>query len=266
MEFIGFGDNIVSGSNTMSKEENDRFEIFGGDPQLPDKLPDDYFESLGGRPRAPPNLVANYRFHRVLDLLSSGNVLDVGVYFGTFLSKARADGREIFGTEINQKRAEYANNRLNESVVNVDFQNGKLNNYSENQVNNVTALEVIEHTPNDKEAISELCRVARKRVVITVPFEENRRTELCVHCQQWTPRNGHFNSYTFGSFEQLSPDGWTVDTEMTIATKPVLILSQRIPDIVPKTFAATMFDKIDQFWPGDGKYFLVTLKPIVDTY
>lgn len=46
----------------------------------------------------------------------------------------------------------------------------------------VMALEVLEHVPDWDEAVEELLRVARHRVVVTVPYQERLKGRTCPHC------------------------------------------------------------------------------------
>lgn len=176
-----------------------------------DKLSDEYFDAFGPpNPSKPFSLVEDYRFKKVFKRLSAGSVLDVGVYDGDFLLLARKENREIFGTEINELRVRLANEVLGQEIVRLDFRNGHLDSFDDNSIDNVICMEVVEHTPDDKFAVSELCRVARKRVIITVPFQEKIRSLLCVHCNQYTPYSGHLHSYDSNSFKSMIPQNWKI--------------------------------------------------------
>lgn len=174
-------------------------------------IPNKYFESLGNpKPNKPFGLIDDYRFHTAFRHLAPGSVMDIGTYYGDLLMLARRDGREIYGTEINQERVDFANDLLGEKAVRIGFKNGSLGNFEDNYVDNIVCTEVIEHVPDDVFALSELCRVARKRVIITVPFNEKIKQSLCIHCGKYTPHSGHLHSYDFDTFKNITPRDWVI--------------------------------------------------------
>ncbi|HDQ45434.1 MAG TPA: class I SAM-dependent methyltransferase [bacterium] len=161
-----------------------------------------------------------------------GSVLDVGTFYGDFLkSVLDADpDRVVFGTEINRTRRDLSNGRIGRRAVRIDFRNGALETFEDRSVDNVVCLEVIEHLPDDGFAVRELCRVARKRVLISVPFNETLREHLCIHCHRYTPENGHRRSYHHGSFQPLLPEGWVVREEVAFGHAVSRMLASRMPD------------------------------------
>jgi ubiquinone/menaquinone biosynthesis C-methylase UbiE len=224
-----------------------------------DRLSDEYFEALGRpKPGKPFDLLDVYRFHLAYRQFSPGSVLDVGVYFGDFLKLACRDNREVFGTEVNIARKNFANSILGENIIVVDFRNGRLTQFQDDSVDNVVAMEVVEHIPDDQLAISELCRVARKKVVITVPFQERIQTELCVYCNKYTPHSGHLHSYDFDTFSGLVPSDWRVAKESHFA-KP---LTRKIGSYLPKIFTPVhLLYLMDALSFGVGHWLLVVLEP-----
>ncbi len=223
-----------------------------------ERLPDEYFEALGApKPSRPPGLLDAYRFHLVYQRLAEGSVLDVGVYFGDFLKLARRAGHDIFGTEVNAARKDLANSILGADVTVVDFRNGRLTRYSSDSIDNVVAMEVIEHVPDDRLAVSELCRAAREKVVITVPFREKIKTVLCVHCSQYTPHSGHLNSYDRGAFSELVPHPWVVTGELDFC-RP---LTRRVYRHLPRSAASiSLLQLTDAVSFGWGRWLLVELE------
>ena len=65
--------------------------------------------------------------------------------------------------------------------------------------------EVLEHLYNPREAVSEIKRVLKTKgiVVISVPFEEEIKYTICVHCYKKTPLSGHFHSFTKKKIKDL---------------------------------------------------------------
>jgi len=169
------------------------------------KLKNEYFEALGApAPSAPFGLIDKYRFNLAASKLLSGSVLDVGAYFGDFLKKilSEAPSREVYGTEVNEKRKKIANKNLEREVVRIDFIDGKFSTFTNNSVDNIVCTEVIEHVSDHTLAMRELCRVAKKRIIITVPFNEKIQYQLCIHCCQRTPGAGHLHTFQCGDFNK----------------------------------------------------------------
>jgi SAM-dependent methyltransferase len=181
---------------------------------------DEYFDSIGlPNPGEPFSLIDDYRFRFVFRHLRAGSVLDVGVYYGDFLKLAREGGHDIFGTEVNSQRVGYANGLIGEEVVSLGFRNGSLSHFQNHSVDNVVCMEVIEHVADHEFALSELCRVARKRVIVTVPYKETIREHICIHCCKSTPYCGHLHSYDVDVSRSIVPAPWKI-----IACKPFVNL------------------------------------------
>jgi ubiquinone/menaquinone biosynthesis C-methylase UbiE len=220
---------------------------------------DDYFEALG-EPKLfePFGTMDHYRFWRVHRQLIPGSVLDVGAYFGDFLKLAQKDGREIRGTEINAVRRDLANSILGSDVVVVDFRNGRLTQFRDSSVDNVVAMEVVEHVHDIRHAISELCRVARKRVILTVPFRERIQYVLCIHCNTYTPYSGHLHSFDFGSFSTLVPSNWNITREVTFANRAARWISVRLPTTSGTLMTMNLLDRLK---PDSGQWLLTVVEP-----
>jgi SAM-dependent methyltransferase len=220
---------------------------------------DAYFEALGEpKPGQPYGILEQYRFWLAYKHLAPGSVLDVGTYFGDFLKLARRDGRRIYGTEVNQIRVDLANSLLGEDAVIMDFRNGVLSHFDDNSVDNVVATEVVEHLHDVRKAISELCRVARKRVILTVPLREVIMTVLCLHCNSYTPYSGHLHSFDLGSFTDMVPPAWRVIKESPFGNR----FARRISALLPDNAKSSNFLRIlDAITPGDGYWLLVVLEP-----
>jgi SAM-dependent methyltransferase len=221
-------------------------------------LPDEYFEALGRpKPGRPFSIVDDYRFYMAYKRLAPGSVLDVGTYFGDFLKLALKDGRQAFGTDVNQARVDLANELLGRPIVSLDFRNGMLGTFSDNHVDNVVCTEVLEHTP-DRFAVRELCRVARKRVIITVPFKEKIQEVLCLHCCRYTPYSGHLHSYDFDSFPAVLPENWSVTEQLSFAKPKTRVAIQKFRLGRSRKFLP-LIATIDRAMPGQGRWLLVVL-------
>lgn len=218
----------------------------------------EHFEKLGA-PKADraPGPLDIYRFRSAFAYLTPGSVLDVGAYFGHFIRMARADGRVVAGTEVNEVRRAFVNGMLGEELVQLDFRNGQLARFDTDSFDNVVSMEVLEHIPDHEYALHELCRVARHRVIITVPFDERIKTFPCVHCGNFTPQSGHLHSYRLGTFAELAPAGWHVAHERPIG-KPRLIRFGRLAGYGGGGHRGMR--SIDRLLPGRGRWLFTVLE------
>jgi ubiquinone/menaquinone biosynthesis C-methylase UbiE len=106
-------------------------------------------------------LVDAQRLTAVIRQVKGDSVLDVGSGAG-FLAKAlRCDGKKVVEVDIHPK-----GDAMKASVLDLPF--------PENAFDTVTCLEVLEHlSPTDTtKAVSELRRVAKDRLIVTVPYSE----------------------------------------------------------------------------------------------
>lgn len=226
--------------------------------------PEKFYEaSKIPNPQQPFDLVDDYRFYLALTFLLPGSVLDVGAYKCDFLKLARQEGRIVYGTEINQVRVNYANRIMGENVVNIGRlgePNSIRNIYPDQAVDNVVCMEVIEHTKDHKAAVEELCRVARKRVIITVPYKEKIRKVKCIHCYKYTPYSGHLHSYDFDTIKSLVPKEWLITSQKTIAKKWLIKNINMVKMFkVNQSRYMRYISCIDALLPGDGKWLFVVL-------
>ncbi len=216
-----------------------------------EELPEKYFNALGRpKPGAPFNALDLYRFELAHGFLAPGSVLDVGSYFGDFLKIVRKndESRKIYGTDVNEERVNLANKILEAEVVRLDFRNGALSTFDENSIDNVVCMEVIEHVPDHERALRELCRVARKRVVITVPRNEKIVRHLCIHCGEYTPSSGHLHSYKIDSFDEMAPEDWIIFRRGSFGNKISRKIASRCNSKWIVTYSESISSRIFKRW------------------
>ena len=215
------------------------------------ELSNKYFDTLGKpKPGAPFNALDFHRFKLAYKLLAPGSILDVGTYFGDFLKIVREydTSREIYGTEVNEERADLSNKNVGAEVVRVDFRNGMLSTFEEECVDNIACTEVIEHVPDHEFAVRELCRVARKRVIITVPYNEKIVSNLCIHCCKYTPSSGHLHSYTMRSFDEMLPEDWIIFRRGTFGNGISSRIASKLNNRLITNCSEAIFGRILKRW------------------
>lgn len=162
-----------------------------------------YYEALG-----PPKGVLSprdfYRFKRVRKYLYGSSVLDVGCGYGDFL-KLINPNHQIGGTEVNKERVDYCNQVLGQNTIRLGNLDERLD-FEDNSFDTVVCSEVLEHLEDPEKALKELVRVTRKRVIITVPFDNKIQYVLCVHCAKYTPVSGHLHTFNKENMRGIIPD------------------------------------------------------------
>jgi len=145
-----------------------------------------------------------YRFKRVRRHLVGDSVFDAGCGQPGFLNLIKNDYR-IAGIEVNKQRVDYCNRILGQNCVRLDNLDKRLD-FKDNSFDTVVCLEVLEHLEDPESALKELIRISRKRVIVTVPFDEKIQYVLCLHCAIYTPYSGHLQSFNKENIAGIIPD------------------------------------------------------------
>lgn len=138
---------------------------------MTDNLIESDFEKHFGKNGCEPQFtdrVANpdYRFKWTMKNLVPGSVLDIGCADGAFM-KIMLDNKisEVAGMDVSEK-ARYATK-----------QNTKANVYSSLEIikdksyDNVVCMQTIEHTDHPGLFFKAIAKIAKKRIIFTVPYE-----------------------------------------------------------------------------------------------
>ena len=196
---------------------------------IPEKISEDfryedsYYEALG-LPKGIITLKDKIRFLHASKWIAGDSLLDVGAYYGDFIKLARKEHKlkSVYGTEVCDRRIELANENIGKQVVRMGFRHGNLDSFEENSVDTITCMEVLEHVDDLDRAVRELLRVARKRIIITVPWEQKITYQLCVYCGRYTPESGHLRRIDREIVEHLFDGKVTNYTILPIANKRLL--------------------------------------------
>jgi SAM-dependent methyltransferase len=147
------------------------------------------------------------RFNHLINLIpkETATLLDVGCGVGVFLHLLGIH-RDIkgIGIEISDNKISYAMEHLHVHVEKGDA--GHLR-FDDRCFDVVTAFEVIEHLPfgTYQNALEEMTRVAKKYIIISVPYNEKRALMTCPYCGTIFNSNYHLRSFSETMMEDLFP-------------------------------------------------------------
>jgi len=126
--------------------------------------------------------------HAWVKSVVSGTVLDVGAGHGYVTCQMATVADHVTALDATDKYREAARDlaRVN-NIDNIDFASGNAYDlpFPDDSFETVALLEILEHLENPQKAASEALRVARRRVVVTVPAHD-RMTELPGHINNFT--------------------------------------------------------------------------------
>lgn len=144
------------------------------------------------------------RINQTIDLIpgDTESLLDAGCGNGIFLNSLALKKPHIksFGFDRSEEALKYV--KVPHSVGDMD----KLN-FDSQSFDCVTSLEVIEHLPIEvyKNALSEMARVAKKHIIISVPYNENleENSNQCPSCKTIFNADLHMRSFDLETFRAL---------------------------------------------------------------
>ncbi len=100
---------------------------------------------------------------------ASGRVVDVGIGEGFALERMFPPGTEAVGLEYRHDKAVVAAAKL--PAVSVIRGDAGVLPFPDRSVDLVTSIEVLEHLPGYEQAVAEMARICRGRLVVSVPWE-----------------------------------------------------------------------------------------------
>lgn len=151
-------------------------------------------------PRIKP--YEKFRYLRLLKFIKGHKILDAGCGNGFLLQILSKNKKlKLTGFDLSPGRIKISKKNAPKAKIYQD----SIYKISQKDMSfdTVLCLEVIEHIKDYKKAISEILRVAKKRAIISVPYNENIYYEICIHCGKRTPRNRHQNSFDEKRFGKL---------------------------------------------------------------
>jgi len=123
-------------------------------------------------------------------------VLDIGSGRGWFSLHAASCGADTTAVDLsdtNLKRISKTDARVSTLLADAMSTGADSGAYDL-----VVALEVLEHIPNPAQAVEHWASLIKPggRLLITVPYKEKLRYELCIHCNKKTPHSAHLHSFS----------------------------------------------------------------------
>lgn len=145
------------------------------------------------------------------------SLLDVGAGHGVFLELLEQErGIKGVGIEVTEAKVEYGR------AKGLDMRLGDASRlqFPDKSFDAIVSSEVIEHLPFGvyEAALSELTRVARKYVLISVPYNENRVFVECPYCGARSNPSFHMRSFDREKLAHLFPTA-TLDETWTLGTR-----------------------------------------------
>ena len=137
----------------------------------------------------------------------SESLLDVGCFSGEWLNYVTSKHPWI----IKHLGIDVAQNKIDEGKLlfpqlNLQCSYAEQLDLSAARFDIVTCLEVLEHIPDWQRIFETLFKLAKRQVIITVPYRESILQTPCIHCGKITPLYGHLRSYSENDFPQVF--GW----------------------------------------------------------
>ncbi|MDF3285261.1 MULTISPECIES: mycofactocin oligosaccharide methyltransferase MftM [unclassified Gordonia (in: high G+C Gram-positive bacteria)] len=131
---------------------------------------------------------------RARSLISGSSVLEVGCCFGFFALRCAEDGLDVAACDISFGAVDLLTQaaRRRDTPVLATVGDATDLDHADSSVDTVTLIHLLEHLPADqaRAAIIEALRVARRRVVIAIPYED-RPSEHFGHLVRLGPENLH---------------------------------------------------------------------------
>ena len=149
-------------------------------------LEKDYYENpfLWDTTRYLENQAELERFNRIISIIPEdvSSLVDIGCGNGAFLYLLR-NQKKIYSIGLERSKTAIDVARKNFNIEVIEGEASSLP-FTDDSFDAVTALEVIEHLPYGiyEKALGELERVAKKYIIISVPYKEREVLTQCPYC------------------------------------------------------------------------------------
>jgi SAM-dependent methyltransferase len=131
---------------------------------------------------------------------ANGTLLDIGCGNGLFLNYLNAEYGHRFGTLVGIDRSEaaLAHVQTDKQLANIDCIP-----IDDLQFDTVTCMEVLEHLPvaTFSKALAEIARIARRTIIISVPYKEDLKASRCECPTCFTSFHPDYHMRTFDEYK-----------------------------------------------------------------
>lgn len=147
----------------------------------------------------PPVTVPSSEILKIIERHAGKSILDIGCGYGVYGKALLKKGYEYTGIEVNEEYAAEAH-----KFVNVLHMRAEKLDFPDKSFDTVIMLEVLEHLEDPYTALSEIKRVTRKNLVVSVP-----NINPMVNCVEYNLVMHHFmdgthvNFFTRGMLERF---------------------------------------------------------------
>jgi ubiquinone/menaquinone biosynthesis C-methylase UbiE len=143
--------------------------------------------------------------------INDSTIIDVGAGNGWAAKELIAKCGKFISIDISEKNLRTINSIINQSNINRNnffaIQADAMNMpFANNSIDYIISSEVIEHLPEPKKFIDEMYRMLKPngKIIISTPYKEKIKYNLCIHCNELTPQNAHLHSFDEHNLLQLT--------------------------------------------------------------
>lgn len=138
-------------------------------------------------------------FEYILNYIRSGSlfVLDVGCGNARMAKEMLHRGNSVCSLDISLNNTSKALELYPSDKHSAVIADALCLPFADNSFDCIICSEVIEHTAEPNKLVEELVRCVKPngQVIITTPYKEKIKYNLCIHCNKQTPVNAHLHSF-----------------------------------------------------------------------
>lgn len=174
------------------------------------------FDYWGKDQFSPTETRRNQTIFDLCPIKAGDKVLDIGSGRGWFSLYAAERGAEVTALDLSEENLK----RIKETnpAISVLYGDACEVPIIDMTFDWIVALEVLEHLIDPKLAVQhwKVLLKPEGKLLVTVPYKEEIRYSLCIHCNQKTPANAHLHSFDKDSLVKLFLRNgyWVKDTEL----------------------------------------------------
>jgi len=150
------------------------------------------------------HLKRKIRALRIIKIINSGKILDVGCGRGIFLNYMKELGWEVYGTEITDIAAKFAKKILKSNIFIGPLEDHK---FPDNFFDVITLFHVLEHLPHPLKTLQEIYRILKPNGLLVISVPNINSWQAQIFKTKWfhldIPR--HFFHFDYKSLSKMLP-------------------------------------------------------------